>query len=361
MGLLGSISSCRFGKLFLSFCSIVFRGTLMKGFDFEEERIKQEITRLSAKRVLLQMPEGLKPEAPRLAKLVEKAGALPIISADPCYGACDIAASEAESLDVDLIVHFGHAKLLKHEKVPTLYVEARVTLPVDAAVASAVPLLANYGRIGLATTVQHVQTLDIVRELLVRAGKTVVVGDAGKLPYAGQVIGCDFSNVKSIAADADAFLFIGGGKFHALGVALASSKPTIVADPYEETAYSVNPEKEKILKQRYASIEEASKAKIIGILISLKPGQQHLDNALKIKACAEKAGKPASLIAANEIVPETLLEFPTIDAYVNTACPRISLDDASKFKKPVLTVQEFLVVCGESSWENLLKTGLFEN
>ena len=48
----------------------------MKGFDFEEERIKQEITRLSAKRVLLQMPEGLKPEAPRIAKLVEKAGAL---------------------------------------------------------------------------------------------------------------------------------------------------------------------------------------------------------------------------------------------------------------------------------------------
>ena len=47
----------------------------MKGFDFEEERIKQEITRLNAKRVLLQMPEGLKPEAPRLAKLVEKAGA----------------------------------------------------------------------------------------------------------------------------------------------------------------------------------------------------------------------------------------------------------------------------------------------
>ena len=40
----------------------------MIGFDFEEERIKQEITKLDAKRVLLQMPEGLKPEAPKLAK-----------------------------------------------------------------------------------------------------------------------------------------------------------------------------------------------------------------------------------------------------------------------------------------------------
>ncbi len=83
----------------------------MKGFDFEEERIKQEITKLGAKRVLLQLPEGLKPEAPRLAKIVEESGALAIISADPCYGACDIAVNEAERLGVDLIVHFGHSNL----------------------------------------------------------------------------------------------------------------------------------------------------------------------------------------------------------------------------------------------------------
>jgi 2-(3-amino-3-carboxypropyl)histidine synthase len=333
----------------------------MKGFDFEEERIKQEITRLSAKRVLLQMPEGLKPEAPHIAKLVEKAGALPIISADPCYGACDIAASEAESLGADLILHFGHAKLLKHEKVPTLYFESRATLPVDAAVTAALPLLKDYNCIGLTTTVQHVQTLDSVRELLVREGKTIAVGDAGKLPYPGQVVGCDYSNVKSVADEVDAFLFIGGGKFHALGVALTTSKPTIVADPYIGTAYSVNPEKEKILKQRYMCIDDAAKAKTVGILVSLKPGQQHFEAALKMKDVAEKAGKNASILAAKELLPETLLEFPTIDVYVNTACPRISLDDASKFKKPVLTTLEFLVACGESSWENLLKGGLFEN
>ncbi len=333
----------------------------MKGFDFEEERIKQEISRLNAKRVLLQMPEGLKPEAPRLAKLVEKAGALPIVSADPCYGACDLATAEAESLDADLIIHFGHAKLLKHEKVPTLYLEARATLSVEAAVIAAVPLLTGCGRIGLATTVQHVQTLDAVRELLVRAGKTVVVGDATRLPYSGQVVGCDYSNVKSIAKDVDAFLFVGGGKFHALGVALATSKPTIIADPYGGDAYSVYEEAQKVIKQRYASIEEASHAKTFGVLISLKPGQKHLEEALAVKDTLEKMEKNVCLFAVREILPEVLAEFPTVDAYVNTGCPRISLDEASKFKKPVLTVQEFKVVSGESSWEKLLKSGLFEN
>lgn len=333
----------------------------MKSFDFEEERIKQEIIKLGAKRVLLQMPEGLKQEALRLSKIVEKTGALAIISSDPCYGACDVAASEAELLGADLIIHFGHSKLLKHEKVPTVYLEARATVLVDDVVISSLPLLAEYTRIGLATTVQHVQTLDSVREILTRAGKTVVIGDAGRVNYPGQVIGCDYSNVKSIAADVECFLFIGGGRFHALGVALATSKPTIIADPYGKSAFALQLEVQKILKQRYASIEEAERAKTYGILLSLKPGQKHFDKALRIKESVEKIGKTACLLAVREILPEVLLEFPNIDAYINTACPRISLDDASKFQKPILTINEFMVISGESSWETLLKKGLFEN
>lgn len=333
----------------------------MKGFDFEEERIKQEITKQNAKRVLLQLPEGLKPEAPRLAAIVEKASALAIISADPCYGACDIASGEAERLGVDLIVHFGHAQMLKHSQVPILYIEARATVTIDSAVEQSITLLAKWSKIGLATTVQHIQALDRVREILVREGKTVVMGDAGNLSYAGQVTGCNYSNVKSVTDEAEAFLFVGGGRFHALGIALATSKPTVIADPYEDKAYLINQEAEKIVKQRWVGIEEAGKAKTFGVLVGLKPGQKHLEEALRTKEAIEKMGKAVYLFAIREVVPEALLEFPSVDAYVNTACPRISLEAPAKFSKPVLTVSEFMVVSGESSWENLLKKGLFEN
>ena len=333
----------------------------MKGFDFEEERIKQEITKVGAKRVLLQLPEGLKPEGPRLAKIVEKNGALPIISADPCYGACDVAVNEAESLGVDLIVHFGHSKLLTHERVPTIYIEARATMPVDKAVDQALPLLSKYVKIGLATSLQHLQVLNEVREILVRAGKTVIIGDSGQMNYAGQVSGCNYSNVRSIADEVDAFLFVGGGLFHALGVALSASKPTVVADPYDNRAFSVDDEAQKIIKQRWVSIEEARRARTFGVIIGLKPGQKRVDEALKIKDLAQKHGDAAYLLAAREITAETLLEFPSVDAYVNTACPRISLDASGKFSKPVLTANEFMVAIGESSWENMLKKGLFES
>lgn len=333
----------------------------MSGFDFEEERIKQEIAKIGAKRVLLQLPEGLKSEGLRLAKIIEDVGALAVISADPCYGPCDLAVAEAEQLGVDLIIHFGHAKLFKHEVVPTIYVEARATVTVDDVVEKSLPMLSNYERIGLATTVQHVQMLGKAREILVRTGKIVVVGDAGRLNYPGQVSGCDYSNVRSIVDAVDAFLFIGGGKFHALGIALTTFKPTFIADPYEKSVYCLDKDAQKILKQRWACVEEAKRAKIFGVLIGIKPGQRHFAEALKIKEIARQMRKHAFLFAVKEISPEALMDFPQVDVYVNTACPRISLDAPSKFLKPVLTVNEFMVVSGEISWENMLKKGLFEN
>jgi len=328
-------------------------------FDFEEERLRQEIVKLGAKRVLIQLPEGLKGEAPRLAKVVEKAGALPIVSADPCYGACDLATSEAESLGAELIVHYGHAKLLKYEKVPTIYIEARATISITEAVEKALPLMENWPKIGLATTVQHVQTLDEAKEMLIHAGKTVMIGDAGRLNYPGQVVGCDYSNAKSIAEDVEGFLFIGGGRFHALGLALATSKPTVVADPYEKRAYQIDEEAQKIQKQRWASIQEAQKAKTFAVLVGLKPGQKRLEEALTMREKLEKAGKDAYIFAIREIIPEMVMNFPTVDAYVNTACPRISLDAPSKFQKPMLTLNEALVVVGEISWKELCKKGFF--
>ncbi len=332
----------------------------MNGFDLEEQRIKQEILKLGAKHVLLQMPQGLKPQATAIAKTVEACGSVAVILADPCYGACDIAANEAEGLGVDLIIHFGHAKMVKRSRIPTLYVEARANVSIDAAVVQAIPLLNGYVRVGLATSVQHIETLKQVKQILIEAGKTVLIGNAGQLAHPGQVIGCNYSNTKTIAEQVEVFLFIGGGMFHALGITLGTSKPTIIADPYDNRAYSITDQAQRLLKQRFASIQEAAIARSFGILVGLKPGQKHLISALRVKTLAEKNGREAFVLACRELTPETLLEFPSIDAYVNTACPRISLDTPGKFQKPILTVNEFMVACGEDSWENLLKKGLFE-
>jgi 2-(3-amino-3-carboxypropyl)histidine synthase len=187
------------------------------------------------------------------------------------------------------------------------------------------------------------------------------VGDVGRLGNTGQVIGCDFSNAHAVAKNVDAFLCICGGRFHALGVALATAKPTVVADPYEGTAYSVDREADRLIKQRWASIQEATNGTRFGVLVGLKSGQKRLERALQIRRKLQQARKKPTLLAIREVTPESLLQYPSIDAYVNTACPRISLDDSTRFKKPVLTAKEVLVVTGELTWEQLLRKGWFED
>lgn len=330
-------------------------------FDLEEKRLSEEIRRRNARLVLIQLPEGLKPHGPRLASVAEKAGSLAIVSADPCYGACDLAIIEAERLGADLIVHYGHSEMLKQAAFPTLYIEAKAKVSVKTAVKKALPYLKPWKRIGLVTTVQHAHKVDEARKVLLEAGKTVTVGDAGRLKHAGQIIGCDYSNAKAVSKDVEAFLFFGGGKFHAVGVALATAKPTIVADPYEKRAFSIDDEAAKMLRKRWANIQEAEHAMEIGIIMGLKAGQKRVDQALKIKNLIGGAGKKATLLALKEITPEALMQFPVIDAFVNTACPRLSLDDAERFRKPLLTPSEMFVALGRLQWEELCKRGWFES
>jgi len=295
-----------------------------------------------------------------LASVVEKAGALAVVSADPCYGACDMAFQDAQSLGADLLVHYGHSEMMCQEQVPTIYVEAKAVVSVKGTVKKALPLLKPWKKIGLVTTVQHVEMLSEARQTLLKAGKSLAIGDAGRTKYPGQVFGCDYSNAKAVVKDVEAFLFVGGGRFHAIGAALATAKPTVVADPYERRAYSVENEVKKIMKQRLASINEAREAVKFGVLTGLKSGQKRLDDALWVKERLGEAGKKATLLVLREVTPEVLMQFPTIEAFVNTACPRISLDDASKFRTPVLTLNETLVALGESTWEELLQKGWFE-
>ncbi|MCW3981433.1 MAG: diphthamide biosynthesis enzyme Dph2 [Candidatus Bathyarchaeota archaeon] len=330
-------------------------------FDLEERRIKREIQRRQPKLVSIQLPEGLKPCSWKLVKLVEKSGALAVVSANPCYGSCDLALVEAQILGADLIVHFGHSEILKQDKVPTIYIETRAKGHVKNIVKKAVPLLEPWRKIGLVTTIQHIHRLEEARQALAEAGKSVVIGNAGRLKYPGQVTGCDYSNAKTISKEVDSFLFVGGGRFHPLGVALATSKPTFVADPFQKRIIEITDEAKRMKKKRYASICDFRKAERIGIIIGLKPGQKSLDQALRLRKILEKSGRQIMLLALTEITPEALMQFPVIDAFINTACPRISLDDTERFLKPLLTHLETLVALGEIGWDELCRKGWFEN
>jgi 2-(3-amino-3-carboxypropyl)histidine synthase len=327
-------------------------------YDLEEEKVIKAIKERKAKRILLQFPDGLRIYAFELARKIEElTSAKIIISADPCYGACDLALEELKLFNSDLLIHYGHAKIPKLNEEKILFIEAHAKVSVKPAILKAAEMLKHEEKIGLLAAIQHLNSLTEARNALEDLGKKVYIGDAnGKTIYKGQVLGCDFAAAKNIADKIEGFIVISGGNFHGLGVQLATGKKTIVADPFLNEARSLNNLVELTIKKRWIQIFKFSECKNIGVLVSLKTNQLNLELAEKIKKEIENKGKKAVLICVREVTPENLDSFINIEAFVNTGCPRIAIEDQSRFKKPILNPEEALISLGVAPWENYGKT-----
>lgn len=95
-------------------------------YQLELDKVVAEIQKVSAKNVMIQVPDGMKPEATTIVKeLEEKTGANVMIWFGACWGSCDL---PPEIKDVDLLVQFGHSpwpfwKDHEHVKVVAAYTE----------------------------------------------------------------------------------------------------------------------------------------------------------------------------------------------------------------------------------------------
>src|SRR5207247_5723360 len=82
-------------------------GSTMSMYDLEEDRLLAEITGRGARRLLIQLPDGLKNEGPRLASLVrERTGADVFVSASSAWGACDLSLDAAARV---VVLQIGRA------------------------------------------------------------------------------------------------------------------------------------------------------------------------------------------------------------------------------------------------------------
>ncbi len=321
----------------------------MTNYHFQVQQIMDKIRETRAEIVGLQFPEGLKVYATELAHQIEdKTGALVLISGDPCYGACDLSDTDMEGM-VDLLIHFGHTPLPLNYKVPTLFVEAHYQLGALEILEKALEPLEGMEKIGLVTTTQHLHLLDDAAQFLEENGKKVVM-DTGAGTLKGQVLGCNFSSVRDLPVDA--YLYLGSGNFHPLGIKLSTQKPVIIADPYLNEVRDIEEFTDRILRIRFARITRASEAEKFGILVSSKEGQRRWELAKDLKKMIYNEGKEAYLILLDEINPSSLLPYMDLDAFVVTACPRIAIDDSKMYEKPLLTPQELEIALGLREWEN---------
>jgi len=313
----------------------------------EIDRLLDVIRGRNAKTVGLQFPVGLRTTAVDLAREIEtKAGVMCLVSADPSFGACDVA-----EMPVDLIVHLGHAPMphLRYNRV-FFYDLPGPPLASMAFVDAAEPMLPK--RVALLTTTQFRHWLPEIKQHLEEKGHLVRIGEPDRrVAYAGQLLGCDYHTATVVDREVDGYLYIGTGDFHPLGVAILIDKPVIIADPERGTARDLKEVRDRVLRQRHAAIVRAQDARVFGIIVSKKIGQSRMEMATELKALAEKHGRQANLFLMDLVAPD-LLQGYRVDAWVNTACPRIAIEDILQYKQPMLTPQEFEIVLGERTWND---------
>jgi 2-(3-amino-3-carboxypropyl)histidine synthase len=318
------------------------RPSLYCSFYLDLDDIANKIKHSRARTVGLQFPEGLKRSAFFIAGELEKRTSVNIIiSGNPCYGACDVDMELMRSVDV--LFHFGHSELVKGPD-NVIYIETPARTNIKNVLAKAIAELGS-GTIGLVTTVQHVHRMDDIKAFIRSKGISYVVGTGdSRIKYPGQILGCNFS-----AADipCDQYLYIGSGTFHPLGIAIATKRKVLCADPMTTSIEWVDPD--KILRTRCGIIEKCHRADTYGILISTKIGQNRAALAQRMAVLAEKYEKKYIMISLDNITPDALMQFK-MNAFVNTACPRIAIDNAGMFSAPVLTPVEFEIALGHKDW-----------
>ncbi|MDH7507670.1 MAG: diphthamide synthesis protein [Candidatus Thermoplasmatota archaeon] len=172
-----------------------------------------------------------------------------------------------------------------------------------------------------------------------------------KLP--GQILGCNFSAATSVSKNVNIFLFIGSGNFHPLGLMLITKKKVIACDPYtnEVKEKELDDLKEMVLRQRYGAIARSKNARVFGILIGTKTGQQQVDLAYKIKEKLNTYEKKSYFFVLNNFTPLKIQSFLGIDCLISTACPRIAIDDYLQYKIPIITPVELDILLGFKKWD----------
>ncbi|MBS3777772.1 MAG: diphthamide biosynthesis enzyme Dph2 [Candidatus Thermoplasmatota archaeon] len=329
-------------------------------YRIDTSEIDSKLQDKSIKNVFVQLPEGLQQYAIEIKDWFEKTYEIIIVlDALPNYGACDLPSEQIlQQLEVHAVIQIGHLPIpsmnVDQFTIPIFFVNAKSTLSVSSVVNKSISKLSGT-HIGLISTAQHLHQIDEIKDLLEKNSFSVVIGTGdNRLFFPGQVLGCNFTTATSIADEIDSFLFVGTGFFHPLGLLLATDKPVVIADPYTNQVIdsaSLKEKKQQLLRQRYGAIAFAKQAKIIGVLLGLKPGQMRNDYALKLHELIQNAGKQCLLLATDIVTPNLVDRFPHIDVFVSTACPRIAIDDYTSFKKPILTPIELEVALQQKDWD----------
>eukprot|EP00045_Choanoeca_perplexa_P014552 m.172050 g.172050 ORF g.172050 m.172050 type:complete len:536 (-) comp16714_c0_seq1:56-1663(-) len=385
---------------------------------FELDRCVTAITDHGFKRVGLQFPDALLPNASAVYHyLTDNTDASLFIMGDTSYGSCCVDEVAAEHANADLIIHFGHSCLSRTTRLPTLFVFGQLPLDVEDCIRQATAKIAVDRSIVLVSAVEYAYALDQVALQLQASHTQVVVGrldpafsSASPLaPLSPESLaetepevadthacGCassqaccneDQSGVQTVPsqtadvntleqpqqqhrfgrvdlpepsklAEDACILFIGeaNSRFLTSFTMQYNQTEVVCYNPVKSTCQTQDLRTNKRLMRRYFLTQKVKEAQSVGILIGTLGVANYMHVIAQIKQLCKAAEKQYFVFLMGKLNPAKLANFSEVDVYCLIACHENSMLDSSEFFKPLVTPYELELACGpDREW-----TGRYE-
>lgn len=332
---------------------------LPSNYNFEIHKTIWRIRQTGAKRVALQLPEGLLMFACTIADIIEQfTEAETVIMGDVTYGACCVDDFTARALEADFMVHYGHSCLIpiNTTQIKMLYIFVDIKIDNQHVIDTLRYNFQPGSTIALVSTIQFVAALQSIQHIL--QGEFKVVIPQSKPLSPGEILGCTSPRLPAV----DAVIYLGDGRFHLESIMIANpTVPSYRYDPYSKVFSREYYDHEQMQRVRKEAVAKAAEAKKFGLILGTL-GRQGSPNILNyLKESMDKLGIDYVVVLLSEVFPDKLKLFEDIDAWVQVACPRLSIDWGSAFSKPLLTPYEASVALKMAAWQEVYPMDYYAN
>ncbi|XPS72358.1 2-(3-amino-3-carboxypropyl)histidine synthase [Ascochyta lentis] len=339
---------------------------LPPNYSFEIHKCIHRIRTSGAKSIALQFPEGLLLFATTISDILTQfcPGTTTLIMGDVTYGACCIDDYTARALGCDLLIHYAHSCLIPVAvtKIATLYIFVSISIDTTHLINTITENFPTGKTIALVGTIQFNATIHGIVPILRREGYNPIVPQIAPLSK-GEILGCTSPSMAIKPGQlnargkeeevADLILYLGDGRFHLESAMIAN--PTLPAyryDPYSRRLTHETYEHDSLYDLRRTAILTAKKARTWGIILGSLGRQGNPHTLTLIENELKRQGIKCINLLLSEIFPGKLAMMSDVEAWVQIACPRLSIDWGYAFPRPLLSPYEALVTLGvrEAPW-----------
>ncbi|KAK4704388.1 diphthamide biosynthesis protein 2, partial [Phenoliferia sp. Uapishka_3] len=373
-----------------------------------------EIEKGNYQRIALQFPDELLHDAVPVFRAIRDRLPVEkelYVLADTTYGSCCVDEVAAQHVDADLLVHYGHTCLSPTARLPVIYVLTKRAIDVQHAASTlastsreslensrAILLTYDVGFAHQAALVhaelQKQMSLPIILRRVDRQmnldkkgkGREVPVdeeeaaeqaptsdgvdrtpadgvSDLEPAPTPEGLVPSDYLHLTAptprISYDLpagvgidDCTIFYLGAESLALNNLLMTHGrcPVWSYDPATRAARLESTKTNRMLMRRYAVVEKAKDADVIGILVGTLGVAAYLPLISHLRKLIASQQKKSYTVAVGKLNPAKLANFMEVECFVLVACPENTLIDSKEFLRPIVTPFELELALTSKDW-----------